>query len=306
MLFRSTDHKANDVFVNKNWKCFEIFLKEIATLPGFDLWIHNPNEYVLDIDYFGANYYGLKTTIFLPRKYNKKIHNDISANSGNLIIAKNKQTGQVFKFVACDLFYKKFNIRDKNLINAALSENNGQSKNWTFEVISPPQGFKWRQRFFVDQISELIENLKTNSDSRRHILSAWNVKDISNMALPPCHTIAQFYVYDNELSCHLYQRSADLPLGSPFNIASYALLTHILAKLCNYKVGEFVYSIGDAHIYHNQIDGVKEQLNRESLPGPQLVMPDFNSLDEMLKLPVSSFKLEGYSHHPEIKFPFAV
>lgn len=186
----------------------------------------------------------------------------------------------------------------------------GYTNNDLVKELGPVYGSQWRNwqgaNGAVDQIAVLIDQLKNNPDSRRHILSAWNVSEVPNMALPPCHTLVQFYVQDNELSCQLYQRSADMPLGSPFNIASYALLTHILAQICGYSVGEFVYTLGDAHIYHNQFDGVKEQIEREPLTGPQLIMPQFTTIEEVLKTKPGDYILENYVHHPEIKFPFAV
>jgi len=186
----------------------------------------------------------------------------------------------------------------------------GYTNTDTVKELGPVYGSLWRNWQGVsgstDQIANLITQLKTNPDSRRHILSGWNVDQIDQMTLPPCHTLSQFYVHDNVLSCQLYQRSADFPLGSPFNIASYALLTHMLAQICNFTVGDFVYTVGDAHIYHNQFDGVTEQLAREPLPGPALEMPVFTSIDDILKTSVNDYKLVNYNHHPEIKFLFSV
>ena len=133
----------------------------------------------------------------------------------------------------------------------------------TVKKLGPVYGVQWRNWNGIDQLAKLIEQIKTNPQSRRHILSAWNVSDIDAMALPPCHTFSQFYVNnDGELSCNLYQRSADLFLGVPFNIASYALLTHMIAQVCDLKVGEFVHTIGDAHIYMNHKNAIEEQLSR--------------------------------------------
>lgn len=181
-----------------------------------------------------------------------------------------------------------------------------------FKELGPVYGRQWRQWDTtsgqpIDQIKNLIHDLRHNPSSRRHILSAWNVGELQHMALPPCHLLAQFYVSNNnELSCHLYQRSLDLPLGGPFNIASYALLTHILAKLTGLTVGEFIHSAGDAHIYLNQIDAIKEQIKRELLPLPTLLMPEFTTLEEVLALSVDDFRLVGYKHHPPISMIMAV
>jgi thymidylate synthase len=181
--------------------------------------------------------------------------------------------------------------------------------------LGPVYGKQWREwgpfgtkaGDHNDQITSLIEQIRHQPQSRRHILSAWNVGDVPDMALPPCHLLAQFYVSnDNALSCQLYQRSADFFLGVPFNIASYALLTHIMAQLTGLKVGDFVHTIGDAHIYLNHIDQVNLQLERTPMEMPTIIMPSFTTLDELTALSVDSFKLTGYNHHPAIKAPMAV
>ena len=138
--------------------------------------------------------------------------------------------------------------------------------------------------------------------SRRIIVSAWNVADIPNMRLPPCHAFFQFYVHDKWLDCQLYQRSADLALGVPFNIASYALLTAMIAQECSLAPRHFVHTLGDAHIYLNHVEGVKIQLAREPLPPPRLVLANKNTLD----MTFEDIQLDGYQHHPFIKFPVAV
>lgn len=160
-------------------------------------------------------------------------------------------------------------------------------------------------RFNVDQLQELIKGIKTNPYGRRHILSAWNPGELDDMALPPCHCFAQFYVdADNKLSCQMYQRSCDMFLGVPFNIASYSLLTHMIAQVCGLGVGEFVHTLGDAHIYLNHVEQVKEQLLREPLPLPTLwINPDVKNIT---KFTMEDFRLDGYVYHPPIKAPMAV
>lgn len=156
----------------------------------------------------------------------------------------------------------------------------------------------------IDQIGEIIDGLKNNPYSRRHILNSWNVGKLSQMALPPCHMMAQFYVRGDEyLDCQMYQRSADLLLGVPFNIASYSLLTHMIAHLTGYKPGRFIHVMGDAHVYKNHVDQVKEQLSRNPYPLPQLKMTPRDSIDDFT---VDDFELVGYKHHPAIKAPIAV
>ena len=173
--------------------------------------------------------------------------------------------------------------------------------------LGPVYGVQWRDWNGHDQIKTLIDGIKNNPYSRRHILNAWNVSDINKMALPPCHVMSQYYVSsDGSLSCHMYQRSADMFLGVPFNIASYSLLLCILAEICALKPGEFVHSFGDAHIYKNSIDQVKEQLKREPMPMPLLEMPEINSIDEIHSLKVEDFVLKNYMHHPAIKAKMAI
>ena len=170
-------------------------------------------------------------------------------------------------------------------------------------------GSQWRhwkttQGETIDQLAQVIEMLKTSPDSRRLIVSAWNPEDVPSMALPPCHTMFQFYVADGKLSCQLYQRSADVFLGVPFNIASYALLTHLIANEVGLEVGEFVHTLGDAHLYLNHLEQVDLQLSRETYELPQLVLkhPEKSLYD----LEVADVVLEGYECHPTIKAPIAV
>jgi thymidylate synthase len=177
----------------------------------------------------------------------------------------------------------------------------------TTKKLGPIYGVQWRDWAGIDQIKKLINDLKSNPNGRRHILSAWNVEKIDSMALPPCHVMSQFYVSINgRLSCQMYQRSADMFLGVPFNIASYALLQSIIANILNLRPGEFVHTFGDAHIYKNSINQVKEQLTREPKKLPKLIMPSINSIDDLQNLSVDDFILDGYESHPAIKAPMAI
>lgn len=166
-------------------------------------------------------------------------------------------------------------------------------------------GVQWRDFGGVDQLLELINGLKRDPYGRRHIITAWNPAELNQMALPPCHCFAQFYVSaDRKLSCQMYQRSADYFLGVPFNIASYSILTHIIAQVCNLEVGEFVHVLGDAHIYQNHIEQVKEQLSREPLPLPTIWLnPD---VKDITKFTMDDVKLLNYQSHAAIKAPMAV
>jgi len=175
--------------------------------------------------------------------------------------------------------------------------------------LGPVYGHQWRSwptpdGKTIDQITHLVDQIKNNPDSRRHIISAWNVSEVNKMALPPCHTLFQFYVAEGKLSCQLYQRSADIFLGVPFNIASYALLTLMMAQVCGLEPGDFVHTFGDAHIYSNHIDQVNEQLGREHYPLPQMKLnPDVKSIFDFK---FEDFELVGYEAHPTIKAPIAV
>lgn len=170
-------------------------------------------------------------------------------------------------------------------------------------------GYQWRHwetkdGGFIDQIKDVIEMIKTNPDSRRLIVSAWNPEDVPTMALPPCHTMFQFYVNDGKLSCQLYQRSADVFLGVPFNIASYALLTHLIAHETGLGVGEFVHTLGDAHLYVNHIQQMEEQLRRDVRSAPRLVLN--TEKRSVFDFDMEDIKVEGYDPHPAIKAPIAV
>ena len=175
--------------------------------------------------------------------------------------------------------------------------------------LGPVYGYQWRSwptpnGEHIDQISQVVEQIKNNPDSRRLIVSAWNVAEIENMALPPCHAFFQFYVADGKLSCQLYQRSADIFLGVPFNIASYALLTMMVAQVCDLEVGDFVHTLGDAHLYSNHIEQTELQLSREPYALPIMkINPEINSIFDFS---IDDFKLEGYESHPHIKGVVAV
>ena len=173
--------------------------------------------------------------------------------------------------------------------------------------LGPVYGVQWRSWNGIDQVKDLLSNLQTNPHSRRHILNAWNVSEIERMALPPCHVMSQFYVgEDDSLSCHMYQRSADMFLGVPFNISSYDLLLCIFGEILNLKPKRFIHSFGDAHIYLNSIEQVKEQISREPKPLPTLRMPKLNSFEDIKNCKVDDFILENYDHHPPIKAKMAV
>ena len=202
----------------------------------------------------------------------------------------------------------------KNTIWTANADNQAKALGYpntdTVKDLGPVYGHQWRswdaQLGFVDQIAEVLENMYHDPYSRRHIVSAWNADRINVMALPPCHTMFQFHIQDGELSCQLYQRSADMFLGVPFNIASYSLLVHMFAKLLNLKAGEFIWTGGDCHIYQNHMDQVREQIRRVPQPGPLLAIPEFTTLEELVNTKPSQYKLIGYDPMPSIPAPMAV
>ena len=199
---------------------------------------------------------------------------------------------------------------NRNSDKKTIWTDNATSKYWLPNTqfigdLGRVYGVQWRDFGGVDQVVELINGIKKDPYGRRHILTAWNPGQLDQMALPPCHCFAQFYVgADGKLSCQMYQRSCDMFLGVPFNIASYSLLTHMIAQVCGLEAGEFVHVLGDAHIYLNHVEQVKEQLAREPLPLPTLwINPDVR---DILTFTMEDFRLDGYNSYPSIKAPMAV
>jgi len=197
--------------------------------------------------------------------------------------------------------------------NIAYLKENGVSiwDEWADENgnLGPVYGSQWRSwptanGQHIDQIKQVINQIKTNPDSRRLIVSAWNVGEIENMALPPCHAFFQFYVADGKLSCQLYQRSADIFLGVPFNIASYALLTMMVAQVCGLQAGDFVHTLGDAHLYNNHLEQTHLQLSREPRPLPSMKLNP--NVSDIIDFTFEDFTLENYDPHPHIKAPVAI
>jgi len=207
-------------------------------------------------------------------------------------------TDDTFKVV----YEEQMNLfRERILTDDEFAKNYGD--------LGPVYGKQWRSwpdndGGTIDQMQQVIESIKTNPNSRRHIVSAWNPAEVDTMALPPCHTLFQFYVADGKLSCQLYQRSADVFLGVPFNIASYALLTHLIAKECNLEVGEFIHTLGDAHLYKNHLTQVEEQLSRTPRALPKLIIK--TDKPSIFNYTIDDLALDGYDPYPRIKAPISV
>ena len=205
-------------------------------------------------------------------------------------------------------------LLEKKTIWTANADKQGRALGYTNTEIEkqlgPVYGKQWRSWGKdvggEDQIKKIIFDLKNNPNSRRHIVSAWNVDKIDKMALPPCHTMFQFHIQDNELSCQLYQRSADMFLGVPFNVASYALLTHIISNILKLQPGDFIWTGGDCHIYNNHFEQVKEQVVRKPKTAPTLEMPNFKNIESVIASKPKDFKLVNYEPMDSIKAPMAV
>lgn len=285
---------AVGVTVSPKWKCFETFIKSLPNVPLFHKWVQNRSDEIisLDKDYFGSKSYSEKTCIFLDQRTNASFGRPCIDDKNRLY----SSIGSVARF---------FNASDSTV------QANLEKGSWTDTITGtvvrpfiPPEGKLVRPKKFVDQIEELIKELKTNPNSRRHILVAWNPGEVSLMALPPCHIEAQFVVSDGRLSCLLNMRSVDLGLGLPFNIASYALLTKMIAQVCSLDVGELVVSTGDTHIYLNHLDLVETVLSRDPHSPPTVTLdPNVTEIEDFT---MESFTLMNYKYHPPIKAPMAV
>ncbi len=199
-------------------------------------------------------------------------------------------------------------VEREQFLALAAEQQSSPMEGYTYGDLGSVYGAQWRSwgapdGRVIDQIEEVVHTIRTNPNSRRLLVSAWNVADVEGMALPPCHVLFQFYVAEGKLSCQLYQRSADTFLGVPFNIASYSLLTHIIAQMCDLGVGEFIHTLGDTHIYLNHFDQVEEQLSREPRPLPRLRLNP--AVKNLADLRFEDIEIEGYEPHPTIKAPMS-
>lgn len=289
----------NGIFVDQSWRCFSNFLHDIRYLPGFDSWIKSPNKYSLDKDYYGSSCYSKDTCVFVSNKYSKQLCN----HDGSKIVAtKNKQT---LESTSAKELATQIGCYGQQIIDCLNHPVTNKSVHgYKVSKIHPPNGTKFRKQIFVDQIASLIDTLKKNPNDRRLIVSAWNVSQISAMALPPCHYAFQFYVANNKLSCMLNQRSADTFLGVPFNIVQYSILTHMIAQVTNLEPGEFIWNGGDVHLYVNHLEQCNLQLSRKPYPAPTLSLnTNITNIDDFT---YDDFEIVGYQHHQTIKAPVAV
>ncbi len=284
---------ARGVTVSPIWHSFENFVKTIGNVPLYHLWNNTEGQYDLDKDYFGSQVYSPSTTIFLQKQVNARISSD-----GSAIQVKN------VKYSDWAHFQLLSGLRADNAKSRLM---NGKTyKDYSPEdvvILKSTENSLWRPRVYYDQIADVIDQIKVNPDSRRLIVSAWDPAALPFQALPACHAFFQFYVADGKLSCQLYQRSGDLFLGVPFNIASYSLLTHMIAQQTGLEVGEFVWTGGDTHIYSNHMEQVAEQLSREARPFPTLKLKKRDSIDDY---EFEDFEIVGYDPHPAIRAQVAV
>lgn len=324
-------HKAKyyqnkNIFVNKDWHEPETFIRDVKEIPHWWYKENNWDDFSLDKDYYGANFYSKESCVWIHQKENTiyataepliaednnggyrvflSVHHAASVLGGNAKAIRRLAKGQfqlnrfgkpILKSNNKHLGQYSFSILDKQKMYRLEIIEDGE--------MGPVYGKQWRDFDGVDQIANVIEQIKTNPDSRRMIVSAWNVAEIEGMALPPCHTMFQFYVHDGKLSCQLYQRSGDVFLGIPFNIASYALLTHLIANETGLEVGEFIHTIGDAHLYTNHMEQINLQLSRETYDLPKLVLlhPEKSIFD----MNSEDIIVEDYRCHKTIKAPIAV
>ena len=310
---------AKGVSVNADWHDPGRYISDAKTLPHWWYKQRDWNRFEMDKDYYGSNQYGPSSCIWLPKDENVP---------SDYIYAKSPSGDEMF-FEGTNRAARALGVSASSLhrfisegMPTILKANNKKMAGWEFAIAHHPHGLVRRElvadgemgpiysqqwRSFgaggIDQIASLIRGIKEDPHGRRHIVSAWNPQDIPRMALAPCHALFQFDVTDGKLSCQLYQRSADMFLGVPFNIASYALLTHMVAQQCDLQLGDFIWTGGDCHIYSNHLDQVCEQLSRTPRDWPAIML---RKADDIFSYSIDDVELFGYDPHPAIKAPVAV
>lgn len=287
---------GKDVFVDERWLVFSNFYQDAQKLEHWLLKKTFPKEYSLDKDFYCSNKYSLETCIWA-----NKVEQSVNCGLDKKAFALKDKNGYETLECSPKRVCNTYGLTHPTLLQV-LKGIYHQHKNWTATYIDTNHLVP-RVRVF-NQIHQIVAQLKHEPDSRRIILSAWNVADLPRMHLAPCHVMAQFYVANNKLSCQLYQRSADAFLGVPFNIVSYALLTEMLAQQCNFEIGEFIWTGGDCHIYSNHLEQVNLQLSRETLNLPHLKFT--RKPESIFDYRFEDFEIENYQFHPAIKAPVAV
>lgn len=308
------------VSVAPRWHSPATFIADATELPHWEYKKADPTRFDLDKDYYSANQYGPETCVWLREDENTLYTSSVTP------VRVTRPDGWSRLYLSAAQAARTIDMptstmsRFVNDMPATLKGANKRFEGWQFDLVysanparleliedgdmGPVYGKQWRDFAGVDQIQKMIDGLRNDPYGRRHIVTAWNPAEIDDMALPPCHCLFQFFVVDGKLSCQLYQRSADVFLGVPFNIASYALLTHLIAREVGLDVGEFVHTFGDVHLYANHVEQAKEQLTRQPRPFPTLgVLNNGNGIDEMR---FEWLQLEGYDPHPAIKAEVSV
>lgn len=289
------NYGGKGVFVSKRWLIFENFVNDVKRLENWNLKRAFAEEYTLDKDFYSSNCYSSETCLWLSKK-----EQTVNVEDYTFVKITSPEGDVSYTFSATEAA-KQIGVSKPTALKH-LSAGTVTDNGFTLENIEKDLDTPYRYRNY-DQIKTVIAEIKFNPDSRRMIVSPWNVGELADMALVPCHSFFQFYVANGKLSCQLYQRSNDLLLGCPFNIASMALLVHMLAQQTGLEVGEFIHTIGDAHIYDNHLEQVTLQLSREVRPFPTLKL---NKAKDISSYKFEDFEFEGYDPHPAIKAPVAV
>lgn len=289
---------AKGVHVSERWQCFANFQKDARKLPNWVMKLEYPDEFSIDKDMKSAsNRYARETCVWASQN----VQNANLSNTKPFTVTDPDGNDVAVTSIGRLAREEGMNVSAiHRCLNGKLKSHHG----WTnFSYIEAPEGEVIRYNE-VDQLKYIVASLKHDPESRRHIISLWNPSEVDMMELPPCHgNVIQFYVVNGKLSCHMYQRSCDMFLGVPVNIASYALLTHMMAAQAGLGVGEFVWTGGDTHIYHNHFDQVREQLSREARPYPTL---ELAPRDSLFDYEYEDITIHGYDPHPAIKAPVAV